>query len=85
MLNIKVRRKPTTETNNMYGTIKYISLEIHIQKYVFEANVNSFAMVCFKILTKKEPFDGIKTKKKISQKTKNNKRPKLPPNQKRLT
>uniref|UniRef100_A0A7I3Z4W9 Protein kinase domain-containing protein n=2 Tax=Physcomitrium patens TaxID=3218 RepID=A0A7I3Z4W9_PHYPA len=64
---IEVGSNPKSiENNNIYGSTTYMALEVLKNKYErmtmcsFDADVFSFAMVCYKILLKRDRFDNCK-------------------------
>lgn len=78
------RNSKATENNYIYGTLKYAAPKVLKNRFQtmiicpFEADVFSFAMICSKILTKKDPFYDASTIKDILQRIENGERPNLP-------
>nr|XP_024393016.1 light-sensor Protein kinase-like [Physcomitrium patens]PNR42078.1 hypothetical protein PHYPA_016907 [Physcomitrium patens] len=78
------------ENNYIYGSTSYIAPEVLKKKYEtmtmcpFDADVFSFAMVCCKILSKRDPFDDCK-RTEILERIERGERPELPPNCNELT
>uniref|UniRef100_A0A7I3Z6Q0 Protein kinase domain-containing protein n=1 Tax=Physcomitrium patens TaxID=3218 RepID=A0A7I3Z6Q0_PHYPA len=70
----------------IYGTLRYTTLEIlksimeSTKMCAFKADLYSFAMICSKILSGEDPFDGIDTTKELLKKIEKGERPKLPSN-----
>nr|XP_024392637.1 disease resistance protein RRS1-like isoform X3 [Physcomitrium patens] len=81
---IEVGSNPKTTKNKFpYGTVAYMAPEVLKSKFEtitmcpFEADVYSFAMVCSKILSKKDPFDGVYGMKEILERIEKDERPNL--------
>lgn len=71
-LKINIRRNTKVNKNKfMYEILNYTILKIlkniieSIKTHTFEANVYSFAMTYFKILSKNDRFDSVKKKDEI--------------------
>uniref|UniRef100_A0A7I4ALL1 Protein kinase domain-containing protein n=1 Tax=Physcomitrium patens TaxID=3218 RepID=A0A7I4ALL1_PHYPA len=84
---IEVGSNPETTKNEVpYGTVAYMAPEVLKSKFEtitmcpFEADVYSFAMVCSKILSKRDPFDGVYKMEAILERIEKGERPKLPSN-----
>ncbi|XP_073396597.1 uncharacterized protein [Physcomitrium patens] len=80
------RNSVATENNYIYGSLKYTAPEALKNKFQtmamcpFEADVYSFAMICSKILSKKDPFHDVHDPKRILERIEKGERPKLPSN-----
>ncbi|XP_073394101.1 uncharacterized protein [Physcomitrium patens] len=84
---IEVGSNPETTKNEVpYGTVAYMAPEVLKSKFEtttmcpFEADVYSFAIVCSKILSKRDPFDGVYKMEAILERIEKGERPKLPSN-----
>nr|PNR42831.1 hypothetical protein PHYPA_017662 [Physcomitrium patens] len=84
---IEVGSNPeTTKNEEPYGIVAYMAPEVLKSKFEtitmcpFEADVYSFAMVCSKILSRKDPFDGVYKMEAILERIEKGERPKLPSN-----
>ncbi|XP_073396919.1 uncharacterized protein [Physcomitrium patens] len=87
MSKIEVGRNSiATENNYIYGTPKYMAPEALKNRFQtmamcpFEADVYSFAMICSKILSKKDPFYDALGMKDILERIEKGERLKLPSN-----
>nr|XP_024399865.1 TMV resistance protein N-like [Physcomitrium patens] len=80
------RNSKATENNYIYGSPKYTAPEALKNRFQtmtmcpFEAHVYSFAMICSKILSKKDPFHDVCDIKRILERIEKDERPKLPSN-----
>nr|PNR40722.1 hypothetical protein PHYPA_018125 [Physcomitrium patens] len=87
MSKIEVGRNPKAiEKNYIYGSLNYMAPKAMRNKFQimaichFKADVYSFAMICSKILSKKDPFHDICDMKEILERIEKGERPNLPSN-----